>query len=92
MTLTDAIQINNTWLVFEILVIEEFHCWSQIIHQSMELVEMYRFQYVRKLALTSQRIDTRYHANSQYLPGFPDSSNRKMLLLVTNYTSIDGAR
>jgi hypothetical protein len=59
----DTIQISNTYRVFEVLVIEECHCWSQITHQSTELDEIYRFEYVRKLALPSQRIGIRYHRN-----------------------------
>jgi hypothetical protein len=59
----DTIQISNTYRVFEVLVIEECHCWSQITHRSIELSEIYRLEYVRKLALTSQRIGIRYHRN-----------------------------
>jgi hypothetical protein len=59
----DIIEISNTYRVFDILVIDKCYCWSQIIHQSIELGEIYRFEYFRKLALPSQRIGIGYHRN-----------------------------
>jgi hypothetical protein len=51
---SDTIQISNTYRVSEILPSDQRYCWSQIIHQSTELGEIYPLEYVQKLALTSQ--------------------------------------